>query len=332
MMKISQNLIVTVGEDSYMRVWNDRGNLAAALQLNSTSPDLWRLKINTFGHRERIYAQAEAILKNIHSREEAENSRDERTDSVVNVKELMDFRCSSSGIKKRIRKTNRKKAYVSLREMDIKRKAIDSFKQLFNTEKYDDKNQDYCMSPLGSGSDNETAREPATKAAKQLNHKLKQIELSKEGSKLDLHKKSDQATQEAIKKQREEKRKNFPETSRSRSVPLLKHKKVIPSIQPAKGFCAPLVRELNEEVKRAKNNQGISDYVTSSRSLVRPDSRLKAPVSHKLASSVSKLPGITPESATSVLLRIMQDRSLPISGRRVMKSSVEPRMKHKSLL
>lgn len=332
MMKISQSLIVTVGEDSYMRVWNDRGNLVAALQLNLSFPDLWKLKINTFGHRERIYAQAEAVLKNIQSREEAENSRDERTDSVVNVKELLDFRCSSSGIKKKIRKTNRKKPYVSLREMDIKRKAIDSFKQLFNTEKYDDKNQDYCLSPLGSGSDNETVREPVTKAAKQLNNKLKQIDLSKDGSKLDLHKKADQASQEANRKQREDRRKNLQEISRSRSVPSLKQKKVIPSIQPAKGFCAPLVRELNEEVKRAKNNQGISEHVASSRSLARSDSRLKAPLSHKLTSSVTKLPGITPESASSVLLRIMQDRSLPISGRRVIKSSVEPRMKHKSLL
>lgn len=331
-MKISQSLIVTVGEDSYMRVWNDRGNLVAALQLNLTYPDLWKLKINTFGHRERIYAQAEAVLKNIQSREEAENMKDERTDSVVNVKELMDFRCNSSGVKKKIRKNNRKKAYVSLREMDIKRKAIDSFKQLFDTEKYDDKNQDYYMSPLGSGSDNEILREPVTKAAKQLNNKLKQIDLSKESTKLDLHKKSDQATQEANKKQREDKRKSLQEASRSRSVPLLKHRKIPPSIQPSKGFCAPLVRELNEEVKRARNNQGISDHVASSRSLARSESRLKAPLSHKMTSSVSKLPGITPENASSVLLRIMQDRSLPISGRRVMKTSVEPLMKHKSLL
>lgn len=328
MMKISQNLIVTIGEDSYMRVWNDRGNLVAALQLSEPAPDLWNLRINTFGHRERIYSQAEIVLKKLNSRYEAEalEGKNPQIESVVNITELTDFRCSSSNTRRVIRKSTSKKAYVSLREMDTKRKATDSFKQLFNTQKYDDQAQDYCISPMGSSSGNETIKDPETKAAKQLSKKLKQIEMNKEesykrnDSKINLNKKSEQTYQENNKKQREERRKNFIDTSRSRSVPLFKRKKVSKtSIQPAKGFCVPLIRELNQEVKRAKNNQGLSEHLTSSKSLIPSSTRPLDPKQRKNTSSVSRLPGISNEIASSILIRVMQDRVLPNGAKSVIK-------------
>lgn len=278
--QISEKLIITVGKDTVLKIWNTKGDLKGSVGISRLEPDIWALKINTFAYRERLYSQAEAILRelaNNHDTEYIVSNKQNSLSGTVRATELIDAqnRSTSRTFNKLVQEKPRSNS--TLRQMDIKKKSTDKYKKLFNPNVYGLKEFEEILPPksfekLEPLDEKPVIRKRNYESVAELAKKLESIDRSFEKNSIrqTYNRKpnvSSQDEEEAKKRKEREvieraiKRKKIQikTSTRSSSVPLLPRRPFKPSKGHSKAY--QLVQDLNTQVIKSMNRNSLPVHI-----------------------------------------------------------------------
>ncbi|CAG9335338.1 unnamed protein product [Blepharisma stoltei] len=277
--QISEKLIITVGNDAVIKIWNTKAELKGHINLTRLQPDLWNLKINTFAYRERLYSQAEILLAELANNYDLNYSLPVKQhlhqSSTVRTFDLVDAqnRVTAHSLPKI--HSEKHKSSSTLRQIDIKKKSADKYKKIFNPityglKEYDDVTPPKKFEQLEPIEDKPPPKKRNWESVADLAKKLDSIDKSFDKTsyrQTESQMFADSYHDEAKKKREREfvqkaikkKKIQIKNSSRSSSVPLLPRRPYHPPKAHSRVY--KLVQDLNNQVIKSMNKNSLPVHI-----------------------------------------------------------------------